>query len=471
MMNVLTVQWFNLNMWMSSDLLVLFYSYIHNVFDEFQMNLRDPLTFQVLACQRVSQQSHNAPDSEFGLKCFATNYLEVTLHSACADKYELDTIVNYLWTNTRSSVTFRAACCRCTKTTKGSCSCISDENIAISIWLFHQLHRICKQRYFCTSLLLLLIVISSSAFVLSSFSPSVIRRLYLSCREGPRPDADNPACAYSMDGGVTSVASGCGGVVSTDDAQTIQLWWSSLWDWPVGVGCRHLRHGPMTSSQVSKSEQAGLGGNSLLDCVVYAWFTSGLRTRRRRSMCQVRVGRQCEGHFSRGACWLREGWGVEKWPGQSRGFGCPSSRKAWIPRVSSSCLWCRISLPPNSWRSSAWWRRALTPRVRASHRIFGSVTCGARWSSQCHSGHGRARRVVDHPLGKAAYMEWSMRLVSTNKVSLDARMPLWWRSRGRWTSWRQMSSFTAWYPNDVSLRQVVESDVSPAVLPSICWWA
>ena len=28
-----------------------------------------------------------------------------------------------------------------------------------------------------------------------------------------------------------------------------------------------------------------------------------------------------------------------------------------------------------------------------------------------------------------------------------------------------MSSFTAWYPNDVSLRQVVESDVSPAVLP------
>ena len=33
----------------------------------------------------------------------------------------------------------------------------------------------------------------------------------------------------------------------------------------------------------------------------------GLRPRGRRSMCQVRVGQQCEGHFSRGACWLRQG--------------------------------------------------------------------------------------------------------------------------------------------------------------------
>ena len=32
-----------------------------------------------------------------------------------------------------------------------------------------------------------------------------------------------------------------------------------------------------------------------------------------------------------------------------------------------------------------------------------------------------------------------------------------------------MSSFTAWCPNDVSLRQVVESDVSPAVLLACVW--
>ena len=32
----------------------------------------------------------------------------------------------------------------------------------------------------------------------------------------------------------------------------------------------------------------------------------GLRPRGRRSMCQVRVGRRCEGRFSRGACWWRQ---------------------------------------------------------------------------------------------------------------------------------------------------------------------
>ena len=43
MMNVLAVQWFDLNIWMISNLVVLFYFYIHNVSDEFQMNLLDPL--------------------------------------------------------------------------------------------------------------------------------------------------------------------------------------------------------------------------------------------------------------------------------------------------------------------------------------------------------------------------------------------------------------------------------------------
>ena len=38
-----------------------------------------------------------------------------------------------------------------------------------------------------------------------------------------------------------------------------------------------------------------------------AWFTPASQAQQ----CQVRVGRQCEGHFSRGACWLRQGWGVE----------------------------------------------------------------------------------------------------------------------------------------------------------------
>ena len=36
----------------------------------------------------------------------------------------------------------------------------------------------------------------------------------------------------------------------------------------------------------------------------------GLRPRGRRSMCQVRVGRLCQGHVSRSACWLRQGCGV-----------------------------------------------------------------------------------------------------------------------------------------------------------------
>ena len=37
--------------------------------------------------------------------------------------------------------------------------------------------------------------------------PSTLRSLCPSCREGPGPDADKPACTYSMDGGVSSVAS------------------------------------------------------------------------------------------------------------------------------------------------------------------------------------------------------------------------------------------------------------------------
>ena len=53
---------------------------------------------------------------------------------------------------------------------------------------------------------------------------------------------------------------------------------------------------------------------------------------------------------------------------------------------------------------------------------FCDVWCSM--SSQCHSGHGRTMRVVDQLMGKAAYMEWSMRLVPTNKVSLAAAMPL-----------------------------------------------
>ena len=100
----------------------------------------------------------------------------------------------------------------------------------------------------------------------------------------------------------------------------------------------------------SKSDQASLGGNSLLDCVVYGrvagaagakyvlgdrrslplrrslvearlrgrkvtrpvweeihFWIAWLRPLGWRGMCQVRLGRQCGGHVSLGTCWWRQG--------------------------------------------------------------------------------------------------------------------------------------------------------------------
>ena len=81
-------------------------------------------------------------------------------------------------------------------------------------------------------------------------------------------------------------------------------------------------------------------------------------------------------------------------------FSFSFSPSLFLSLPLSVLLRSRHHLPP------AWFTRGLRPPwLRASHRIFGSVTCGARWSSQCHSGHGLAMRVVDQLMGKAAYME------------------------------------------------------------------
>ena len=79
-MKVLAVQSFDLDILMSSGLLVPFSSYIENVIDEYKMNVSDSLTFTDLSCQQVNKQSPNASESDFRLKYFATNYADVAMH-------------------------------------------------------------------------------------------------------------------------------------------------------------------------------------------------------------------------------------------------------------------------------------------------------------------------------------------------------------------------------------------------------
>ena len=67
---------------------------------------------------------------------------------------------------------------------------------------------------------------------------------------------------------------------------------------------------PSGKSWDEASGKTGSGKKFYHNVISGRKFTSGLRgvrPRGRRSMCQVRVGRRCEGHFSRGACWWWQG--------------------------------------------------------------------------------------------------------------------------------------------------------------------
>ena len=67
---------------------------------------------------------------------------------------------------------------------------------------------------------------------------------------------------------------------------------------------------PERKSLDEASGKTGSGKKFYHNVISGSKFTSGLRglrPRGRRSMCQVRMGRRCEGHFSRGACWWWQG--------------------------------------------------------------------------------------------------------------------------------------------------------------------
>ena len=116
---------------MSSNFLVPFNSYIRKVFDEYKKNLFDFLTLRISRVIAVWFRVQT--------KVFVTNNADVT----DTHRFESGLIRTgncrglYLdW--------YTIICCRCTVTRNGDYSCISNENIEVSIWLFHQLLRICK---------------------------------------------------------------------------------------------------------------------------------------------------------------------------------------------------------------------------------------------------------------------------------------------------------------------------------------